>query len=549
MVPRLALIFLLVLPASALAQCSYPVLAANVPVSDGNATSTWSFTAVKSWGAVAVRSAPGSNHDLAVFQNTAGSPACVANQVGASTAATGVDLVVGDFRPGRNTTGPWYPKVTRVAGAGPCTVEGDSGNVEIVVDAPALVHNTGEVINVYQVFLEAGVNYIVDFNVSPGVDAKVLIFRNPAAAPYWAGRSSRLLESTGPTTFLAPASDEYAVVVVNDDGGFANYSLAIDQCQPPIALTSGTAVSTSPPTRYRMDQSEPYWSAVGVRGTNGDDWNVIGYKTGHGADEPVCFEDSTSASSTAGTVVDFILGDFTYNPLAPFYARMIHATGTSLGVVEWDDGPDEILVNGPLIARSTDPSDVLEVWDVFLEAGSTYSIYFERAGAASTRFLVFENALQSDVVPYWAGRSGAVLTGTGITGYSPAVTGYHGIVVVNDNGGTGTYKLTVYGTAVGVAPDRHPARARIDALVPNPSFARTQVAYTLPRAGRVAFDVLDVSGRRVAHLAEVDAAAGPGRATWDGRGDDGSRVRAGVYFMRMTFEGRASAPSKLVVLP
>jgi hypothetical protein len=338
-------------------------------------------------------------------------------------------------------------------------------------------------------------------------------------------------------------------VVVNDDGGLSTYSLAIDQCQPPIALVSGTPVSTSPPLRYRMEQTVPYWSALGVRGTSGDDWNVIGYKTGHGADEPVCFEDSTSASSTPGSGVDFILGDFTYNPLGAYFARIVRASGSSLGVVEWDDGPDEVFVNSSPLDRATGPSDVLEVWDTYLEAGKTYTIFFERQGAANTRFLLFENALQSDVVPYWGGRGQAVLTGTGNTGYSPSVTGYHGIVVVNDNGGTGTYKLAVYGTSVGVEPAKASGRARIDALVPNPSFARTQVAYTLPRAGRVAFDVLDVSGRRVAQFAPVDAPAGPGRAAWNGTTDGGARARPGVYFVRMMFDGRASAPSKLILLP
>ena len=311
---RLAVLLVLLIPASAFAQCSYPVLVSDVPVANANATSTWSFTSGKAWGAVGVRPDAGSNHDLAIFQNTAASPGCVANQVAASANASDVDFVVGDFRPGRNPSGPWYPKVTRVAGAGACAVEADTGNVEIVVDAPAVADTTSDVLEVYQVFLEGGVNYLVDFKVQGGGNAKVLIFRSPAAPPYWVGRSARLLESTGPTNFLAPAPDEYAVVVVNDGGGSLSYSLAIDQCQPPIALVSGVAVTTAPPTRYRVDQTAPYWSAVGVRGSSGEDWNVIGYKKGSGADEPVCFEDSVAASSTAGAGVDFIVGDFTFNP-------------------------------------------------------------------------------------------------------------------------------------------------------------------------------------------------------------------------------------------
>jgi hypothetical protein len=60
--------------------------------------------------------------------------------------------------------------------------------------------------------------------------------------------------------------------------------------------------------------------------------------------------------------------------------------------------------------------------------------------------------------------------------------------------------------------------------------------------------VLDVSGRRVDSLGPFEAAAGSGRAQWDGR-TDGARARPGVYFVRMTFEGRRSGLAKLVLLP
>ena len=471
------------------------------------------------------------------------------NQVGASATATGVDFVIGDFRSGRNGLGTFYSKLTRTAGVGSALTEWDSGGNEIVVDDDPIVRNTDHVLNVFQVFLEGGVSYVVDFRPSLGVDAKVLIFRNPSAAPYWAGRASRLVESNGITSFTAPASDEYAVVVVNDDGGFSTYSLAIDQCQPPIDLTGGVPVSTSPPLRYVQAQTQPYWSAVGVRGAGTEDWDLTAYKTGRGTLEPVCFKDTVATSNRVGPGVDFIVGDFTYNPLTPYYARVKQMSGSQVGIVEWDDGPDEFTIGAAPLQRSTGPGDVLEVWDVYLTYGQTYTIYFERSGAADTRFFVFENGLQSATVPYWAGRPAAVLTGTGFTGYSPAVTGYHGIVVVNDNGGVGTYKVGVYGTAVGVGPPPAlPNRPTLDALTPNPAFGQTTIAFSLPRAGRVGFDVLDVTGRLVARIPARDQAAGPGREVWNARSGDGN-VRPGVYFLRMDYGGSPVGLAKLVLLP
>jgi len=192
---------------------------------------------------------------------------------------------------------------------------------------------------------------------------------------------------------------------------------------------------------------------------------------------------------------------------------------------------------------------VLEVWDANLTLGQTYTIFFERTGAADTRFFVFENKLQNSAVPYWASRTGAVLSGTGSTGYSPTVSGYHGIVVVNDNGGVGTYNVGVNASAVGVGdPPALPSRPTLDGLAPNPAFGRTTIAFSLPRAGRVGFDVLDVSGRLVARIPARDQAAGPGREVWDAR-SGGGHVRAGVYFLRMDYGGSPVALAKLVLLP
>jgi hypothetical protein len=547
-VPALLLASLLAwLPAaSAFAQCTYNALANDVPVATPNVTTHYTFSGTSGfWGAVAVRPPAGSNHDLGVFANTAGSPTCVANQVGASVGASGVDFVVGDFRVGRNGPGPWYAKVSRVAGEGSGVVQLDRGGEEIIVDADPLVRNTDRVIDVFEVFLEGGVNYIVDFRPSLGVDAKVLIFRNPAANAYWADRSMRLLESSGPTNFPAPISDDYCVVVVNDDGGLSTYSLAIDQCQPPVDLASATPVSTSAPLRYHVDQDQPYWTAVGVRGAGPlEDWALTSYKTGRGALEPVCFKDLTATSNVVGSPVDFIVGDFTFNPLDAFFVRVNQVSGSQAAIVEWDGGADEIALGDIPLARATGPGDVLEIWDVFLTQGQTYTIFFEREGAADTHFLLFENGPQA---PYWAGRSAAVLTGLTHASYAPAVTGYHAIAVVNDNGGIGTYNIGAYGSNVGV-PGGTPRRASLDALAPNPSFGPTTISWSLPAAGTVAFDVLDVGGRRVARLEAQEAAAGPGRLAWDARGEHG-RVAPGVYFVRMHFAGRRVGLEKLVVLP
>jgi flagellar hook assembly protein FlgD len=56
-----------------------------------------------------------------------------------------------------------------------------------------------------------------------------------------------------------------------------------------------------------------------------------------------------------------------------------------------------------------------------------------------------------------------------------------------------------------------------------------------------------VQGRVVRTLFDRDAAAGTFRATWDGRGDDGARQTRGVFFARLTQDGRVLDTRKLVI--
>jgi hypothetical protein len=70
--------------------------------------------------------------------------------------------------------------------------------------------------------------------------------------------------------------------------------------------------------------------------------------------------------------------------------------------------------------------------------------------------------------------------------------------------------------------------------MPNPFHGSTRFAFTVPDASGADVDlsVFDVAGRRMATLARGHLGAGQHVVQWDGRGLDGSRARAGMYFVR-----------------
>jgi hypothetical protein len=124
-----------------------------------------------------------------------------------------------------------------------------------------------------------------------------------------------------------------------------------------------------------------------------------------------------------------------------------------------------------------------------------------------------------------------------------------------------------------VLPDRRVVRARIDRLGefvlvydpayagdntlplqfalhpnhPNPFTTDTKLRFDLPADGPVEVAIYDVEGRRVAVVKDGFERAGRHVLGWDGTNGRGSRVAAGVYFVRVTAAGDTRS-SKIVRL-
>lgn len=538
---------------TARAQCTYTSLTSGVAVAVSATPTPMSFNQSNAyWTAVAVRPASGSDWNIEVDQNVGGPPNCVGGTLASSVRTSGVDFVIGDFNPTHDPLAIYYPLVTRATGAGGATVEWDDGANTLTVNGPVVTGTTDatDVIEVWDVFLNAGASYSINFSRT-GADARVLLFKSGAGA-YWAGRSGAQLELTAAGSYTAPATGYYGVVVINDNGASGSYSLSIGRCEVPTNLASGVAVSTGGVAEryYRWDQSATFWMAVGVRGSA--NWNLEAYDDRTGGSWPTCYGSQLAASALAAPTVDFIVGNFNNQiPDTSYFVRahMNNDQGSGSAMVEWDGGStiaDIILTDppNPTVSRTTGSSDVLECWDVYLTSGTTYQVYFNASGADLKLFL-FAPGLS------WGGRSNAILqrTGSAVAGaYTATNTGWHGLVVVNDNGLTGSYDLRIFNSgAVGVADGPPPATA-LEGLAPNPAHGPLQVRFSLQETAPVAFDVLDIQGRVVSEIAAHDWAAGRWSVAWNGRSRTGGSLGAGIYFVRMRVAGRTIALRKFALL-
>jgi hypothetical protein len=76
----------------------------------------------------------------------------------------------------------------------------------------------------------------------------------------------------------------------------------------------------------------------------------------------------------------------------------------------------------------------------------------------------------------------------------------------------------------------------------NPSKGRAVIHYTLQDVGRVRMNIFDQQGRRIAPVVSGIITAGRHEAIWEAK-----QFPSGIYFLRMTIDGRESGTGKIIV--
>ena len=351
--------------------------------------------------------------------------------------------MIGDFN--HDPTGTYYPKVAHFAGTQSATVQWDDDPDLINVNGTAVSQSlaSSDLIRVFDVSLSAGTTYTFDFFPQGGSGAHMPLFRNTGGGVYWVGRAAAQFDVTGPTTFVAPTSGYYGVVVTNDAATSFTYALGITSsaCGIPTALGPGRR-STSPRPRgtWRSTPSRTSGWVSAVR-PNAGDWDVQTYGLPSGAAAPVCFSTLLANSALGGGVVDITIGDFNTTPFGWYfgYSDHVQRRGGLPGAVHGHErrrGRERRSLSRSMVA-----TDVAQTFDVFLQGGRTYALTF--VPTAGMSMLMFANTGGGS---YIAGRGAAVVSSNTSTTYTAPVSGWYGIAIVNDGAVAGSYH-SAWGTA------------------------------------------------------------------------------------------------------
>jgi len=95
-----------------------------------------------------------------------------------------------------------------------------------------------------------------------------------------------------------------------------------------------------------------------------------------------------------------------------------------------------------------------------------------------------------------------------------------------------------------------PTALALGTAVPNPFNPLTEITYAIPaseKPSRVVLNVYDARGRRVTTLVDAFLCAGVYRIAWDARDHRGVEVASGVYFYRISWNGK-NETARMVLL-
>src|SRR5262245_26331482 len=302
-----------------------------------------------------------------------------------------------------------------------------------------------EVARIYDVFLNQGQSY--HFTHESFGNSKLLLYRNPANAPFWTGRAGALFSlasSTAGLDFTAPASDWYGLVLVNDGGLDFTYVMGVGTCSPVTALASrSTNQDPDAISYYQFTPANALWTAVVTRpdATPQGEQDLAVYGA-TGGTAPNCFTDWQEESDHGSGFVNILAGYSDPGSPETWYVKSQYGIQGSSAVgshTEWDGDGRIMYVNDqwPTQGSMTD-NDLVNCYNVWLQAGVPVTFLANRS-IGSIAGQVFENPGGAS---NWVGDTHVLVPVNGVI--SPQTTGWHGVVVTHGrNDGGGTYSVTL----------------------------------------------------------------------------------------------------------
>jgi hypothetical protein len=298
-----------------------------------------------------------------------------------------------------------------------------------------------------------------------------------------------------------------------------------------------------------------------------NDWVVWGARPAQGDEVTAwCFGTDNSygsyeAFSGFSEGVNLVVSDRNHLPVAePVYTRFSRTVGTGPVHYEFESGVGENLPYTEdgieIVDLVWEENDVVEGFDLSLDGSRGNPAYVRIQATVTSGDLDLGLALfrsSSGLDNYYQGLVDAQVVandnGDGESEtleYAAEAIDIYGVVIWNENGGSGTYQLAIVGSPILDAADTGAGPSAVALRSgPNPLRGPAQLSIDLPAQESVRMVVYDVGGRELRTLVDDTLPAGVHQVVWDGRDAGGEMTGPGVYLVRMV-AGTETHTTKLV---
>ncbi len=239
------------------------------------------------------------------------------------------------------------------------------------------------------------------------------------------------------------------------------------------------------------------------------------------ADTFGCPGDTVQLVASGGVTYSWFPSGAVSNPNAATTTCVINQTRTLIVTVTDANGCSD--TDTVIVTANPSPS----VWAGQDQTITTVGGSVNLAGSGAANYL-------------WSPATGLSCTNCPNPVASPTVTTTYTCTGYSSAGCERSDNVTVFVTLVGVDPSRDGGYA-IDAVAPQPMNERGLIRFTMPAAGPVKLELIDMSGKLVGNVFEGMANAGATTLQWERGG-----LAAGMYFLRMR-AGDHAATQKVVL--
>ncbi|MFO7810360.1 MAG: T9SS type A sorting domain-containing protein, partial [Candidatus Delongbacteria bacterium] len=108
--------------------------------------------------------------------------------------------------------------------------------------------------------------------------------------------------------------------------------------------------------------------------------------------------------------------------------------------------------------------------------------------------------------------------------------------------------IHLYDSTVGIEQSVDPENYVLEQNYPNPFNPSTVIKFNIEKTAMVKLDIFDINGQLVNTLVNRNMNSGAHSVNWTAKDRNGNDLSSGIYFYRLSLDGKAAATKNMILI-